>query len=398
MAGYRQDNKLCFDPYNFRACDKVLRRIKHRYLHLSTHLPCPLFLAADLGLNGYVLPRLSKRYNEANSLFNFRLIWSVFLLFLSNMLVFLLPFKNQAFNDSVFLGSLSIVFSGVFNSSNLIFQSKLRYDKSVLSQITGILTSLLVIFYLTTQKVPVGFLALGPLSGWIVNGITALFLADKLYKFKFQTPDMRYPVNILRSAWPISLTLFLNIIYFKADSFILSSFYSFREVGTYNLAYQIFANILVFPTFIMNSLYPLMVKTLSLSKATFIKQIKLAGIIFFIISTWVALFFWLGAPFIIKIISGQGFTGSSEALQILSLGLPAFFVSALLMWTMVTLGKYKAMAAVYATGLMVNLLLNFIFIPRYSFFAAAWVTGISEYLILTLQIIILLKDFKNSNK
>jgi len=58
---------------------------------------------------------------------------------------------------------------------------------------------------------------------------------------------------------------------------------------------------------------------------------------------------------------------------------------------MVSKGKYKSMFAIYLIGLIANISLNFMFIPTYSFIAASWITVISEYLILTLQVVSLRK-------
>lgn len=353
------------------------------------------FLAADLGLNGYILPKLSKDVNQANILFSIRFIWSIILVIISNILVWFLPFKNELFVQSVFLGSVSIFFSGLFNSSNLVFQNNLRYDKSVISQSFGAAASLLVTFYLSSVKVPISILALGPLCGWIINGLSAMFFVRGFYKFKFFFPETKHIIALAKSAWPISLSLLLNVIYFRVDTFILSAWYSFSEVGIYNLAYQIFSNILVLPAFIMNGYYPLMIKTLTDYRVIFIKQIKFAGLFLLLASIVIAVLIWYLSPFIVQIVAGGGFEGSSRALRILSFGLPAYFLSALLMWTMVCVEKLKPMLSVYFLGLITNIFLNLLFIPAFSFIAASWVTVITEYLILILQITILWKEFSN---
>jgi O-antigen/teichoic acid export membrane protein len=100
---------------------------------------------------------------------------------------------------------------------------------------------------------------------------------------------------------------------------------------------------------------------------------------------------WLLAPLVIGIIAGDGdFTGSIHTLRILAFGFPAFFGSSLLMWVFVALKKYKLLSAIYLLGLFLNIILNLIFIPQFSYLASAWITGVCEYLILVLQLLILL--------
>jgi len=106
---------------------------------------------------------------------------------------------------------------------------------------------------------------------------------------------------------------------------------------------------------------------------------------------------YLLSPFVINLITGgDGFVGSVQSLRILSFGFPAFFVSSVLMWVLITLGRYKTMLYIYLAGLVLNVALNLIFIPEYSYFASAWITGITEYLILVLQLVILIPALKSN--
>jgi O-antigen/teichoic acid export membrane protein len=67
------------------------------------------------------------------------------------------------------------------------------------------------------------------------------------------------------------------------------------------------------------------------------------------------------------------------------------------MWALISLKKYKAVLIIYSAGLFLNLILNLVFIPKFSFMAAALVTVTCEYLILLLLVIILFKE-KNYSK
>lgn len=97
------------------------------------------------------------------------------------------------------------------------------------------------------------------------------------------------------------------------------------------------------------------------------------------------------SPFVVGIFIGGGFSESARALRILSFGFPAYFLSSLFMWILITKGSYKRMFLLYTLGLILNLILNFIYIPQYSYIAASWITVISEYAILIMQIMVFLK-------
>lgn len=305
-----------------------------------------------------------------------------------------MPFKSPLFNQAVFLGSLAIVTTGIFNSCNLIFQKNLRYDQSIIATIVGAVATLILgIYYIFTNH-PVSYLLLAVFLGWILNNLICLVLVHKLYKFRPIYLSWKFPVNTLKVAWPISLSLILNVVYFRIDSFILGSLYNFAEVGIYNLAYQVFQSALVLPTFIMNSYYPLMIKNLDQGRDYFFSEVRKTGLILLAISLVGLLLTFLLSPFIIQLLGGDEFAGSIISLRILSISFPAFFLSSLLMWVFISLKKLKLMLVIYIGGLVLNSLLNFIFIPQYSYIAASYITGISEYLILIFQIAILWKEFK----
>ena len=175
----------------------------------------------------------------------------------------------------------------------------------------------------------------------------------------------------------------LNVVYFRVDSFLLAYFRNISDVGIYNIAFSIFQTALVFPAFIMNAYYPMMLKSL--------KQIRVIGLILLVIAGLGSLLTFLLAPLLVPILTGGGFEGSVESLQILSLGFPAFFLSSLMMWILVTKNRYKVMLAIYGIGLLVNIVLNLIYIPSGSFIAASWITVLCEYLILTLQVVSLIR-------
>lgn len=335
------------------------------------------YVLSDFGFNAHVL---KKGEFEWQKLLGTRLVWAGILVVLAVALLPFLPFVPE-FSKAVWFGVLAILGSAIFTTCNLIFQNKLRYDLSVLASSAGTILSLLFFLFLTISKYPVSFLLFAHLSGWIIIALAALLLIKKFLRNVFPIYDIQYMTGLFKDSWPIAATLALNVVYFRADSFMIAYFKSVSDAGVYNVAYSVFQSALVLPTFIMNAYYPMMLKSLDKVKLMILGFLGLS-----LAGTFLSIIF---APLIIQILTGGGFWGSKESLQILSLGFPAYFLSSLLMWLLITKGKYKSMFLLYTWGLILNLILNFIFIPLYSFIAASWITVISEYVILLMQIFIL---------
>lgn len=339
------------------------------------------YVFADFGFNAHVLRKAQsvkrKAQNEWQKLLGTRIIWSIVLVIAAVGLLLFWPFSTPQFNTAVLFGSLAIIASGVFVSCSLIFQSKLRYDLSVLASSIGIFFSLGLFLYFTSINLPIPYLLLAHLGGWIV---IALF-AYQFAKIGLPIFDKRYAYDLFKQSWPVAAALVLNVVYFRADSFMVAYFKGTAEAGIYNTAYSVFQSALVLPSFIMNAYYPLMLRSL--------KGIKIIGFGLLIFAFLAVTLTIILSPAVIKILTGQGFSGSVQSLQILSLGFPAYFISALFMYILVLKGKYKPMLIIYAAGLVFNLTANFIYIPKFSFLAASWITVISEYMILLMQIFLL---------
>lgn len=343
------------------------------------------YMLSDFGFNAHVLKKVTGNRlqvaGEWNKLLGTRILWSVVLIILAVGLLPFLPFASVSFSRAVEFGALAIIGSAIFVTCNLIFQSKLRYDLSVIASGVGALISLLFFWFLTTLHYPVSNLLIAHLISWIIISLVSLLLIKKYFQNIQPLFDVRYIKTLFRDSWPIAATLALNVVYFRADSFMIAYFKNNSDVGIYNVAYSVFQSALVLPTFIMNAYYPLMLE--SLGK---VKQVALGLLGLSAAGTFATL---LLAPLLVEILTGGGFEGSSQSLKILSLGFPAYFLSSLLMWFLIAKGKYRSMFLVYTSGLVLNLILNFLFIPQYSFIAASWTTVISEYAILLMQIFVL---------
>lgn len=341
-------------------------------------------LLGDFGFNGHVLRVVSnegsKITTEWNKLLGTRILWTTFLVLVAIALLPFWSFATKDFSIAIIIGSLAIIASGVFVTCNLIFQSKLRYDLSVIASILGTVVSLGLYVYLGVSKYPVPYLLLAYSLGWVVIAVVALFLVKKIIKV-VPDFDFSYIKNLFKNSWPIALTLALNVVYFRVDSFMIAFYKNISDVGVYNIAYSVFQSALVIPTFIMNAYYPIMLKSFS--------KVKIVGLGLLVLSAMSTVLTLFLSPKIIEILTGGSFVGSVKSLQILSLGFPAYFLSALLMWYLIAKGRYKQTLVIYFFGLLINVCLNLILIPQYSIYGASWTTVVSEYLILLLQFVVL---------
>jgi len=164
-----------------------------------------------------------------------------------------------------------------------------------------------------------------------------------------------------------------------------------EAVGLYALPYKIFEVALVMPTFFMNSLYPVMVLRMTEGKEKLKETLK-QSLKFLIVAALVfSAVGYVFSPLAINVLGGVEFEASILVLRIL-----LYSVTQPLAWVIVTMGYQKYLPGIYLASGVFNLVMNFIFIPVYSFYMSAVITHFSELLILILLIVTVRKIWRKT--
>lgn len=348
---------------------------------------------ADFGLNAIYIKSAKPSTEQylLKLLIGLRIIIATSLIFITIALGYILPYNSSTgigFSPLVKIGialaAFTILTQALFTSINAIFQRKLRYDLSAIAAVVGALTVLIgAVVCSRFSSTLLGFSAIYVVGG-AVTVLAAAIIIHKYFKINLN-PAISYEEfkNLLQQSWPIGLALILNLVYFRVDILILSLTRSSADVGIYGLAYQFFEASLAVPIFFSNALYPLLIDLKNQSKAKYHKQISNWLKILTVVSLLQTSGLLVISMFIPLLYNGQ-FQGSVLALQVLSLGVPFFFLSALLWHCLIIVNRQKHLIVIYGIGAVFNIICNLTLIPTYGYLAAAVVTIASEALILLL--------------
>ena len=334
------------------------------------------FTVIDFGLNAITVRSLGRGHNQARSfteLLFARLVLSVLVVLVLNLLVQLLPGGYTAEIKSVFwLGSLAILFQGIYTSCNAIFQFQENYWRSALATISGTLVGTgLTYYFILTSPTLANFL-LAQTVGYL------LMAALSLYLLKTHLSPVRLSalVPLICAAAPLGAILLASVAASKLDTIILGIYRASSEVGEYGFAYRIFDVILVLPAFLMNAVYPRLVKQDPTHSTQLIRQISRLMLVLGV-SSAIAIYF--ASPLIHFI--RPGLSLSILSLRLLSFSLPLFFLTAPLMWQQIAQRKEMLLLKIYFSAALLNALLNLFFIPGYGAPAAASITIVTELFI-----------------
>ncbi len=370
------------------------------FVKITTYIAF-FFLLADFGINAIFLQHATTA-RAWSSLVVLRACLGVLLAVCSVAVLLLFPMgSTQGYTALVRVGILlyspAILFQALITTSNAMFQKSLRYDLSAWAVVVGSVISLAaiwVLFFLSQNATVLSAITI-LLVGAAATAASSLFFARRLQPSSLFPLSKRDMIGLFVSSIPLGLTLLFNLVYFHADSVILTLTRPTNEVGIYGLAYKVFELVLVFPTFFMNAVYPLFLKASAPSKK-FTSVFLQSFLFLFGVSVCATIVLWFFAPLVSFIKSD--FVASIGALRVLALGLPFFFLSSVTMWGLIALKKQRILALVYGISMVVNIVGNIVFVPTYGYMGAAWITVASEGLVLVMSGYILLQSASTVKK
>jgi len=351
---------------------------------------------ADLGLYSICLreisqPRADQRKIVSNA-FTLRFMVGLFIFALAPLVVYFFPYPGQV-KTGVLIGALG--FWLMSNQQVLIgiFQKYLRVDKVALGELAGRLVQLGLIILFIQQGLGFLFIVSALVIGALVSFAIIFLFSRKYIAITFEF-DFKFWKSLLKESLPLALAIIFTMIYFKIDTIMLSLMKPVADVGIYNLAYKVLESLLFFPVMFVGLVMPLMSKyALNLrEKFKQITQKTLDILLLFIIPMVIGIIFL--SQRIVVLIAGPEFVLSAGVLKVLIFATGTIFLGVLFSNMIIALKKQKSLTYIYALGVIINLVANFIFIPKYSYYGAAGTTLLTELVVTGLMLVILYQALK----
>lgn len=346
---------------------------------------------SDFGISISFIKNIYKK--EEESIFENYL----FLKLLLTVISFILPLFLFLLNPSFSKNNLSYAFLASFvvaigNYSSIIFTFIQSKQKIYLFNLLDILIRLLIVIFsiigtYVFNTIVVLFIVLG--IGNILYILIGKIIFSKIdIQLNFKKIEYKTIYLLFIDSFKVGVSSILLVLYFKIDLYLLSFFSNSIKVGYYGLSYKIFENIIMLWGFFMATIYPLLAKYYINNKKLFYKSLKytkylsiISGLIILVITNFLS-------QFIISFISGNSYKESSEILKIISFAIPFLFINNVFYYEYVIKNKIFQINFVLFTALLINLILNIIFLPIYNIIAASYITIITEFYILVLYLFI----------
>ncbi|MBU0722572.1 flippase [Patescibacteria group bacterium] len=351
-------------------------------------------IIADFGLTLVTSRMISQPGNNQtvllNNLFSLRLISAVFVLGLAPFVILFFPYE-----PIIKLGVAVAVLSFFFMALNQIlvgfFQKNLTMTVVAIAEVVSraILFGGIII---------TAYLNLGLLSIMATTVVSSLVSFIMHYWFSRRFIKIRWQINlavwleIIKKSWPLGLTIFFNLIYLRADIFILSLLKNQGEVGIYGATYKVIDVLTTLPFMFAGLILPIL--TSEWTNQNFLKFNRVLQKSFNVMII-LAIPLIIGTQFIAEplmlFIVGEKFIQSGYILKILILAIGFIFIGCLFSHAVIALDKQKNIIGAYVFTALTSLAGYLIFIPGFSYYGAAWVTVYSEFAIALFSIYIVIK-------
>jgi len=339
---------------------------------------------ADVGLYTTVVRDISKDPSRTEVLvgntLTLRLVLSLAVIVLACALSLLLPYEPDV-RVAIALAGAPLLFGMLASSYVAVLQSRLRMGRAVVGDVVG--RAMALGLTLLVAGLDLGFYAVmgaaagGTLTTLLVTwGLTRRLVA---LRFRFEPAVWR---RLLVTAFPLGLALAVNAVYFRADTLIISLYEPFGQVGLYTLSYRILELALVLGTIFLNTGFPALSAAVAHDEARARRAIQSSFDLLVILGVPLVAGGFVLAPDVVDLVAGPDFADAAEPLRILLVAGALAWVNGVFGFALIAKERQLSALWLNLSGLVFNIGLNFIFVPRYGIVAAAVITVASEVLIL----------------
>ena len=260
------------------------------------------------------------------------------------------------------------------------FQSKLLSKRTVLANIPGFLLITIAKIVLILLKAPLIAFAWAGAFEILLGSIGLLVAYQSVTKrFGYLTVSIKWAKSLLKDCWPLIFAGLMLMVYNRIDQVMIGQMLGNRSVGIYSVAVKLSEFWYVFPTLVLNSVLPTIVEAKKSGEAFYYRRLQKVFDLMAIISLVFVLPLLLFSKQIIIQLYGLAYAeaGAVLAVYVLS-GIFVFIGHVRESWiTVENITRFSLYST--AIGAIVNIVLNYLLIPRYGNLGAAYATLIALF-------------------
>jgi O-antigen/teichoic acid export membrane protein len=340
---------------------------------------------ASLGYNTLLVREVSRDKTQVNkyinNIFSFRVIISLILYVLIVITINLMQYPDDT-KIAVYLLGIFQILEALANVFKVTFRAFERMELEAAIIVSVNLISLPFMLFLIYLGYGLTTVCLVYVTIGLMDFVFSILLCRKKIAMIRREFDFNFFRKTLPTAISLSMLAIFALIYVKIDTVMLSIMKGDAVVGWYNAAYYIVQGFKPLQQLFMSALFPLMSFSFVSSKDVLKRIFERSFKYLFILGLPMAIGITLLADKIIYLIYGSNFQNSIIALQILSWDVLLVFLYGCISFLLVSIDRQHQMALLAGCTAIINIVLNLILIPSYSYIGSAFATIIAESFLL----------------
>lgn len=335
------------------------------------------FIFGELGLFQYLTRKWSRDESNWQNDFSLAFYLKIFTstLILIFLIIYLIFFDRQIWLElilvfvALFLDQIRALQETYFNSQN---RFKVSSSAILIERIIEVTFGILLL-YLGLGLKPI-------LIVYIIGRIIAIIYQRTKEKFiYFSGIKLKNAMSLIKGSLPFLFIGIFTTIYFRIDTIMLKFLQGFEVVGWYSAAYRFIDLLAVLPGIFIIATFPIFTKIFKEGKKEeYLNLFKKTFKYLFIIAVPVLVIGIFLAGDIINLFYTQSFEPATLALQILLIATFLIFINYLFLSLLSAQNQEKIVMKITGIAAIINIILNFILIPKFSLYGAAAATVITE--------------------
>lgn len=335
-------------------------------------------VVSTLGLDQIAVRELktdpTKKDIILGTLFLLKLTGSVIAIML--ILLTILASDNDRLTEILILIiAIGLIFQS-FNVINFYFQSQVISKYIAFANIFQLSISSIIKISLVVLKANLYWFALLIFFDSVILAIGFLYLfrlhnKPIIYSWRF---DYVLAKKILNESWAIAISGVVATVYMKIDQIMIKEMLNAESVGLYSVAARFSEVWYFFPSLILQSLFPAIIDIKNNFKKIYDKRLQQLHDMLSLAAIIVSIIIFIFSDDIISFLYGKQFLGAGKILAVHIWSCLLVFPGNIRAYLIIIENKQVVALVFRSFGAVLNILLNFILIPRMGAIGAAWAT------------------------
>lgn len=377
----------------------ILGALKYGQFNFAISFATLFSVLIDFGLSTYSIREIAKNKfflnNNLITITQIKLILSATAVILGSGIYFIIGYPIELFAFVL----LAFTWTIIQNFSEYVLYISQGLEKMHFVAIGKILYATLLIgsiAAITTINSTINFIFLSYIAASLITLVIIAYLVLKKTNFSNTLLEFKQTYELIKESWPFALSILVNALYTYIDISILALFVSFDLIGIYSVSVKILLLLYALGGILASASFPAISRITKTSKSQVKKLINKTIIINIGISIFAIIISLLMDKIIFQII-GSEFSQSYVPFRILLISLP-------FLYTRLIFGNYLKASnnqlkyfGIILLGAIINISLNFLLIPNFSYLGAAIATTLSEIAVFSISTITYFKLINQRN-